>query len=193
MQSNIQQQAVAYPRLSFFFAKIFSEKYKKLAKGVPNGTPQPHIPYDNIYMQNVKSGVVYVKEKGYEMKRVVLAIRNRLVLEAVTNALKRAGFFVEKSSSQEPERILTLTNALAVTTLVMDVTRSGDGTFDMRMNTAREAKRRNPEIKIALLCDNVSDESSAYKVKCAKEDGSIDAFFYESVPSDYLADAIDAL
>ena len=69
----------------------------------------------------------------------------------------------------------------------------GDGTFDMRMDTAHEVRRQNPEIKIALLCDNVSDESSAYKVKCAKEDGSIDAFFYESVPSDYLADAIDAL
>ena len=122
------------------------------------------------------------------MKRVVLAIRNRLVLEAVTNALKRAGFFVEKSSSQETERIITLTN-----TLVMDVTRSGDGTFDMRMDTVKEIRRQNPEIKIALLCDNVSDESNAYKVKCAKEDGSIDAFFYESVPSDYLADAIDAL
>ena len=99
----------------------------------------------------------------------------------------------KKSSSQETERILTLTNALAATTLVMDVTRSGDGTFDMRMDTARKVRRQNPEIKIALLCDNVSDESSAYKVKCAKEDGSIDAFFYESVPSDYLADAIDAL
>ena len=131
---------------------------------------------------------MYAKEKGYEMKRVVLAIRNRLVLEAVTNALKRAGFFVEKSSSQETERIITLTN-----TLVMDVTRSGDGTFDMRMDTVKEIRRQNPEIKIALLCDNVSDESNAYKVKCAKEDGSIDAFFYESVPSDYLADAIDAL
>ena len=160
---------------------------------MPNGTPQPHTTYDKIYMQNEKSGVLYAKEKGYEMKRVVLAIRNRLVLEAVTNALKRAGFFVEKSSSQETERILTLTNALAATTLVMDVTRSGDGTFDMRMNTAREVRRRNPEIKIALLCDNVSDESSAYKVKCAKEEGAIDAFFYESVPSDYLADALDAL
>ena len=62
MQSNIQQQAVAYPRLSFF-AKIFSEKHKKLAKGVPNGTPQPHTSYDKIYMQNVKTGVVYAKEK----------------------------------------------------------------------------------------------------------------------------------
>ena len=85
------------------------------------------------------------------------------------------------------------TNALAATILVMDVTRSGDGTFDMRMDTARKVRRQNPEIKIALLCDNVSDESNAYKVKCTKEDDSIDAFFYESVLSDYLADAIDAL
>ncbi len=160
---------------------------------MPNGTPQAHTPYDKIYMQNVKSGVVCAKEEEYEMKRSVLAIRNRLVLETVTNALKRAGFFVEKSSSQETKHILTLTNALAATTVVMDVTRSGDGTFDMRMDTVKEIRRQNPEIKIALLCDNVSDESSAYKVKCAKEDGSIDAFFYESVPSDYLADAIDAL
>ena len=136
---------------------------------------------------------MYGVEKGYEMKRAVLAIRNRLVLEAVTNALERTGFFVEKSSSQKTERILTLTGALAATSLVMDVARSGDGSFDMRMDTAHEVRRQNPEIKIALLCDNVSDESSAYKVKCAKEDGSIDAFFYESVPSDYLADAIDAL
>ena len=77
--------------------------------------------------------------------------------------------------------------------IVKAMDQNGDGTFDMRMDTAHEVRRQNPEIKIALLCDNVSDESSAYKVKCAKEDGSIDAFFYESVPSDYLADAIDAL
>lgn len=189
----IKKQAVAYRGCLFFLQNFFLKNTKKFAEGVPNGTPRSHTTYDKIYMQNVKSGVAYAKEKGYEMKRVVLAIRNRLVLEAVTNALKRAGFFVEKSSSQETERILTLTNALAATTLVMDVTRSGDGTFDMRMDTVKEIRRQNPEIKIALLCDNVSDESSAYKVKCAKEDGSIDAFFYESVPSDYLADAIDAL
>lgn len=127
------------------------------------------------------------------MKRAVLAIRNGLVLEAVTDALKRTGFFVEKAFSQETESILTLTNALSANVLVMDVTRSGDGTFDMRMDTVKETRKQNPEIKIALLCDNVSDESSAYKIKCAKEEGSIDAFFYESVPSDYLADVIDAL
>lgn len=127
------------------------------------------------------------------MKRAVLAIRNRLVLEAVTDALKRIGVFVEKCFSQETERILALLNALSATFLVMDDTRSGDGTFDMRMNTVKEVKKQKPEVKIALLCDNVSDETIAYKIKRAKEEEIIDAFFYESVPSDYLADVLDSL
>lgn len=127
------------------------------------------------------------------MKRAVLAIRNRLVLEAVTDALKRIGVLVEKCFSQETERILALLNALSATFLVMDVTRSGDGTFDMHMNTVKEVKKQKPEVKIALLCDNVSDETIAYKIKRAKEEEIIDAFFYESVPSDYLADVLDSL
>lgn len=127
------------------------------------------------------------------MKRAVLAIRNRLVLEAVTDALKRIGVLVEKCFSQETERILALLNALSATFLVMDVTRSGDGTFDMRMNTVKEVKKQKPEVKIALFCDNVSDETIAYKIKRAKEEEIIDAFFYESVPSDYLADVLDSL
>lgn len=122
-----------------------------------------------------------------------LAIRNRLVLEAVTDALKRIGVLVEKCFSQETERILALLNALSATFLVMDVTRSGDGTFDMRMNIVKEVKKQKPEVKIALLCDNVSDETIAYKIKRAKEEEIIDAFFYESVPSDYLADVLDSL
>ena len=127
------------------------------------------------------------------MKRAVLAIRNRLVLEEVTDALKRIGVFVEKCFSQETERILALLNALSATFLVMDVTRSGDGTFDMCMNTVKEVKKQKPEVKIALLCDNISDETIAYKIKIAKEEEIIDAFFYESVPSDYLADVLDSL
>lgn len=127
------------------------------------------------------------------MKRAVLAIRNRLVLEEVTDALKRIGVFVEKCFSQETERILALLNALSATFLVMDVTRTGDGTFDMRMNTVKEVKKQKPEVKIALLCDNISDETIAYKIKIAKEEEIIDAFFYESVPSDYLADVLDSL
>lgn len=127
------------------------------------------------------------------MKRVVLAIKNGLISEAVTLALKRAGFAVEKAVTQSASQILLACEAVYAELLVMDVTRTGDGTFDLRMQTMKSVKTQNPLIKVALLCDKVSDAAIADKVKCAKEEGAIDAFFYESVPSDYLADALDAL
>lgn len=127
------------------------------------------------------------------MKRVVLAIKNGLISEAVTLALKRAGFAVEKAVTQSASQILLACEAVYAELLVMDVTRTGDGTFDLRMQTVKSVKAQNPDIKVALLCDKVSDAAIADKVKCAKEEEAIDAFFYESVPSDYLADALDAL
>ena len=127
------------------------------------------------------------------MKRAILAIRNTLILEAVMNSLKESSFLVEKASSQETDKILAIMNALLADFLIMDVTRCGDGTFDQRMETVLAAKKQNPSVKIALLCDNVSNEESAYRIKQAKEEGKIDAFFYESVPSNYLVDVIDSL
>ena len=120
------------------------------------------------------------------MKRAILSIRSRLILEAVTLALKRAGIAVEKTSSQSAPEILLACEAAKAHLLV------GEGTFDLRMQTVKSVKAQNPDIKVALLCDKVSDGAIADKVKCAKEEGAIDAFFYESVPSDYLADALDA-
>ncbi len=127
------------------------------------------------------------------MKRAILAIRNTLILEAVMNSLKESSFLVEKASSQETDKILAIMNALLADFLIMDVTRCGDGTFDQRMETVLAAKKQNPSVKIALFCDNVSNEESAYRIKQAKEEGKIDAFFYESVPSNYLVDVIDSL
>lgn len=127
------------------------------------------------------------------MKRAILAIRNTLILEAVMNSLKESGFLVEKASSQETDKILAIMNALLADFLIMDVTRCGDGTLDQRMETVLAAKKQNPSVKIALLCDNVSNEESAYRIKHAKEEGKIDAFYYESVPSNYLVDVIDSL
>ncbi len=127
------------------------------------------------------------------MKRAVLAIKNTLILEVVTKALEYIGFFVQKSFSQDEDKISTLVKTLSANVLIMDVTRWEDGTFDSRMSVASSVKQQNPEIKVALLCDSVSDEDIAYRIKCAKKEGRIDAFFYESVPSDYLADVIDSL
>ena len=127
------------------------------------------------------------------MKRVIVAIQNTLVSEAILIALKKRGMFVEKSLSGEPQSVSSLCGMLFADTLVMDVTRFGDGTFDNRVKTVTAVKKSNPKITICIVCDNVSDGELSLKVANAKETGLIDAFFYQSVPSDYIADVISTM
>ncbi len=127
------------------------------------------------------------------MKRVIVAIQNTLVSEAILIALKTRGMFVEKSLSGEPQSVAYLCGMLFADTLVMDVTRFGDGTFDNRVKTVTAVKKSNPKITICIVCDNVSDGELSVKVANAKETGLIDAFFYQSVPSDYIADVISTM
>lgn len=127
------------------------------------------------------------------MKRVIVAAQNALVSEAILNALKKRGMFAERTSSGESDAIVSMCSALFADVLVMDVTRFGDGTFDQRMRTADEARKGNRNLKICFVCDNVSDEEPAFRVVDAKAVGRIDAFFYQSVPSDYIADVIGTM
>ena len=127
------------------------------------------------------------------MKRVILAIVNSLVEEAVGNALNKAGFFVENSPSQKTDDVTKVCDIFFANLLLMDVTRTGEGQFENRMQTLKEVKRLNPQIKTGLFCDNVSDPEVSFRVKQSKEEGKIDVFFYESVQTDYLCDVIDSL
>ena len=165
----------------------------------------------NIYEKNCKRGYIcnslkiFARDKikpktnvgdcpkGGKMKRVILAIVNSLVEEAVGNALNKAGFFVENSPSQKTDDVTKVCDIFCANLLLMDVTRTGEGQFENRMQTLKEVKRLNPQIKTGLFCDNVSDPDVAYKVKTAKEEGSVDVFFYESVKTDYMTDVLDAL
>lgn len=127
------------------------------------------------------------------MKRVVTSIQNVLVLEAITNALNKRGIFIEKSLLSEPQEVASLCKTLCADVLIMDVTRFGDGAFDNRIKILSAAKRLNPQIKICFIFDNESDNELFYKILNAKETGLIDTFFYQSVPSDYVADVINTL
>ncbi|MGN1093403.1 MAG: hypothetical protein ACI4SC_00290 [Candidatus Neoclostridium sp.] len=127
------------------------------------------------------------------MKKVIIAIKNTLVCEAVLGALKRKGFFAEASLSQSPDKIAETCEVFFADVLLMDVGRAEENAFDRRMEAVMRAAKSNPSLKIGLLCDNVSDPEAARKVKQAKETGLIDVFFYESVQSDYLCDIVDSL
>lgn len=127
------------------------------------------------------------------MKKVIVAVQNTLVCEAVIGALKRKGFLAEKSLSQDPDKIAVACDVFFADVLLMDAGRSSENSFDRRMETLRRAKKKNPSLKTGLLCDNVSDPEIAQKVKQAKETELIDVFFYESVQTDYLCDVVDSL
>ena len=127
------------------------------------------------------------------MKKVIIAIQNTLVCEAVLGALKRKGFFAEKSLSQDPDIIAVACDVFFADILLMDAGRTAENSYDRRMETVLRARKKNPSLKTGLLCDNVSDPEIAQKVKQAKETGLIDIFFYESVQTDYLCDMVDAL
>ncbi len=127
------------------------------------------------------------------MKRVIVAVQNTLVCEVITYALKKHDMLVEKATGDTPEEIANVCGAFLADVLVVDVTRFGSGAFDRRIKTSDLVKKNNPKAKVCFVCDNVSDADLSYRVANAKRLGVIDAFFYQSVPSDYIADAIDAL
>lgn len=49
------------------------------------------------------------------------------------------------------------------------------------------------KIKICLAYENETDDELLFKILSAKGTGKIDMFFYQSVPSDYIADVISTL
>ena len=127
------------------------------------------------------------------MKRVIVAVQNTLVCEVVAYALKKHEMLVEKAADNTPEGIANVCGAFLADVLVTDVTRFGGGSFDNRIKTVHAVKKVNPDIKVCFVCDNVSDEDLSFKVANAKAMGQIDAFFYQSVPSDYIADVISTM
>ena len=127
------------------------------------------------------------------MKRVIVAVQNTLVSEAVVQSLKKSDMLVEKAFGVAPDEIDSVCRAFFADVLFMDVARFGGGSFDNRKKTAETVKKSNPKIKVCLVCDNVSDPELAFRVTNAKEMGLIDAFFYQSVPSDYIADVISTM
>lgn len=140
-----------------------------------------------------KESIVYSQKEEKGMKRVIVAVQNSLVSEAVLNALQNRGMFAEKSLRGEPQSIASLCESFFADVLIADVTRFGEGTFDNRAETVNAVRKNNPEIKVCFICDNTSDGELSVRVAASKEMGFIDAFFYQSVPSDYIADVISTM
>lgn len=140
------------------------------------------------------SPLMTIAEGGSVVKNIVVSIQNVLLAESVILALKKTGNFrlerVLQDRISDTEKICESVHAEL---LLMEVTRTKDTTLEKRLLICKNVKRKISDCKIALLCDENADPELADQVKQAKQLRQIDAFFYESVTSDYLTAALDAL
>ena len=75
----------------------------------------------------------------------------------------------------------------------MEVSRTHAYTLENRLELIEHVRRAVPRCQFVLLCDENSDPELARRVKIARQDHKIDAFFYTSVTPGYLTAAVEAL
>ena len=128
------------------------------------------------------------------MKNIVISMQNTLLSEAIARAFSDTGEFrIEQILPGKTNDTLSLCCAMQAEILLMEVSRLPAYTLESRLKLIECVRRAIPNCKFVLLCDENGDPELARRVKIARQDHKIDAFFYTSVTPGYLTAALDAL
>ena len=128
------------------------------------------------------------------MKNIVISMQNTLLSEAIARAFSDTGEFrIEQILPGKTNDTLSLCCAMQAEILLMEVSRLPAYTLESRLKLIECVRRAMPNCKFVLLCDENSDPELAHRVKIARQDHKIDAFFYTSVTPGYLTAAVEAL
>ena len=128
------------------------------------------------------------------MREIVVSMQNTLLSEAVARSLAETGDFrVEQVLPGKTDDTFSLCRAVQADILLMEVSRLLAYTLENRLKLIECVRRAMPNCKFVLLCDENGDPELARRVKIARQDHKIDAFFYTSVTPGYLTAAVEAL
>jgi len=128
------------------------------------------------------------------LKKILVSVQNSLLAEAIIMALKKQGQFrPDRIPSSKSEEIVLISLNMRADILLMEATYLPSSSLDTRIQICNQLREKLPECKLVLLCDDDAAPDIADRVKQAKQNGQIDAFFYASVTANYLTAALDAL
>ena len=128
------------------------------------------------------------------MKNIIISMQNILLSEAIARSFAETGEFrIEQILPGKTADTLSLCCAMQAEVLLMEVSHLEAYTLESRLALIDDVRRKIPGCKVALLCDENSDDNLARRVKIARQDHKIDAFFYTSVTPNYLTAAVEAL
>lgn len=129
------------------------------------------------------------------MKKIVVSIGNGLLAEAITQMLTDSGEFqpFRLPVGTKKNDIVDQCEMLSAETQIAEVSYANGTTIGARIAEVKELRKKLPNCKIVLLCDENSAPDIAREVMNAKKDGLIDTFFYSSVTTKYLLAALSSL
>ncbi len=129
------------------------------------------------------------------MKKIVVSFANGLLAEAITQMLLDSGELKPFRLPVDAKKndIVGQCEMLSAEMLIAEVSYAGGTTVDTRLSEVKELRKKMPNCKIVMLCDENSAPDIAREVMLAKKDGLIDAFFYSSVTAKYLLAALTSL
>lgn len=129
------------------------------------------------------------------MKKIVVSIGNGLLAEAISQMLTDSGEFqpFRLPVGTKKNDIVDQCEMLSAETLIAEVSYANGTTIGARIAEVKELRKKLPNCKIVLLCDENSAPDIAREVMNAKKDGLIDTFFYSSVTTKYLLAALYSL
>ena len=129
----------------------------------------------------------YFAKGGLSVRKIVVSIRNGLMAESITRALRNCGEFLPYQVSPEAHTSISAQcESLGADILLMEVSYAPGTTVEARLNEIRQVHSSNPGCKVVMLCDDNSAPEIAHKVTQFKKDRLIDIFFYTSVTENYL-------
>ena len=129
------------------------------------------------------------------MKKIVVSIQNGLLAEAITGMLNDSGEFqpFRVPVGNKKDDVVSNCEMLSADILIAEVSYASGTTVETRLREVKDVKKKVPDCKIVLLCDENSAPDIAREVTLAKKDGLIDNFFYSSVTAKYLLAALVSL
>ena len=128
------------------------------------------------------------------MKKIVISMQNILLSEAIAKSFYETGEFrIEQILPGKTDDTLSFCCAMQPDVLLMEVSHVEAYTLKSRLKLIDDVRKNASLCKFALLCDENSDGELARRVKIARQDHKIDAFFYTSVTPSYLTAAVEAL
>lgn len=127
------------------------------------------------------------------MKKVMLSIRNSLMLVSITRVLKGTGGFLISSIPHDRKEIARECAEASADILLMEAGYEMGTTLDNCLYQVKLLRSFCPKCRVILLCDENSTPEIARRVAQAKRDGLIDDFVYSSVSESYLTAMLYAI